>query len=46
MTDATRSEFMACATARHIDNSDVILVGTGLPMVAAYLAKSCTPRKP
>ncbi len=39
MTDATRSEFMACATARHIDNSDVILVGTGLPMVAAYLAK-------
>jgi glutaconate CoA-transferase subunit B len=39
VTGPTRSEVMACATARHIDDSDVVLVGTGLPMVAAYLAK-------
>jgi glutaconate CoA-transferase subunit B len=39
VTEATRGEVMACATARLITNSDVILVGTGLPMVAAYLAK-------
>jgi glutaconate CoA-transferase subunit B len=37
--EATRNEVMACATARRINNSDVVLVGTGLPMVAVYLAK-------
>ena len=36
---ATRSETMACVTARLVKNTDVIFVGTGLPMVATYLAK-------
>lgn len=31
---------MACATARLVEDSDVIFVGTGLPMVATYLAKA------
>ena len=36
----TRSEIMAAAAAREIRNGEVAFIGTGLPMVAAYLAKA------
>ena len=35
----TRQEIMAVAAAREIRNGEVAFIGTGLPMVAAYLAK-------
>jgi acyl CoA:acetate/3-ketoacid CoA transferase beta subunit len=41
MTDRiTRDEYMAVAAAREIRNGEVAFIGTGLPMVAAYLAKA------
>ena len=40
MAEATRDEFMAVAAAREIRDGDVAFIGTGLPMVAAYLAKA------
>jgi glutaconate CoA-transferase subunit B len=36
----TRQEIMAVAAAREIQNGEVAFIGTGLPMVAAYLAKA------
>ena len=39
MTDVTRQEIMAVAAAREIQDGEVAFIGTGLPMVAAYLAK-------
>ncbi len=36
----TRQEIMAVAAAREIHNGEVAFIGTGLPMVAAYLAKA------
>jgi len=36
----TRQEIMAVAAAREIRNGEVAFIGTGLPMVAAYLAKA------
>jgi glutaconate CoA-transferase subunit B len=38
-TGATRQELMAAAAAREIRDGEVCFIGTGLPMVAAYLAK-------
>jgi glutaconate CoA-transferase subunit B len=35
----TRQELMAAAAAREFRDGDVCFIGTGLPMVAAYLAK-------
>ncbi|MDO8211028.1 CoA-transferase subunit beta [Conexibacter sp. CPCC 206217] len=40
MSAVTRDELMAVAAARHIRDGDVLFVGTGLPMVAGYLAKA------
>jgi acyl CoA:acetate/3-ketoacid CoA transferase beta subunit len=40
MDDITPDELMAVAAAREIRNADVAFIGTGLPMVAAYLAKA------
>lgn len=40
MAEPTRDEFMAVAAAREIRDGDVAFIGTGLPMVAAYLAKA------
>jgi glutaconate CoA-transferase subunit B len=37
--DISRDEYMAVAAAREIADGEVVFVGTGLPMVAAYLAK-------
>ncbi len=39
MIECTRSELMAAAAAREIRDGEVGFIGTGLPMVAAYLAK-------
>jgi acyl CoA:acetate/3-ketoacid CoA transferase beta subunit len=36
----TRQEIMAAAAAREFRNGEVAFIGTGLPMVAAYLAKA------
>jgi acyl CoA:acetate/3-ketoacid CoA transferase beta subunit len=38
--DISPDEFMAVAAAREIRDGDVAFIGTGLPMVAAYLAKA------
>jgi glutaconate CoA-transferase subunit B len=35
----TRQEIMAVAAAREINEGEVVFVGTGLPMLAAYLSK-------
>jgi glutaconate CoA-transferase subunit B len=35
----SREELMAVAAALEIDDNDVAIIGTGLPMIAAYLAK-------
>ncbi len=40
MADVSSDEFMAVAAAREIRDGDVAFIGTGLPMVAAYLAKA------
>jgi glutaconate CoA-transferase subunit B len=40
MREATQDELMAVAAAREIRDGDVAFIGTGLPMVAAYLAKA------
>ena len=37
--DFTREELMAVAAASEIQDGEVALIGTGLPMIAAYLAK-------
>jgi glutaconate CoA-transferase subunit B len=37
--DYTRQEIMAVAAAREIRDKEVAFIGTGLPMIAAYLAK-------
>lgn len=37
---ATRNEIMAFAASREIRDGEVAFIGTGLPMVAAYLAKA------
>lgn len=39
MIDVTRQEIMAVTAAREIQDGEVAFIGTGLPMVAAYLAK-------
>jgi glutaconate CoA-transferase subunit B len=38
-TDFTRSELMAVAASKEIQDGEVAFIGTGLPMIAAYLAK-------
>jgi len=38
--DVTRDELMAVAASREIRDGDLAFIGTGLPMVAAYLAKA------
>ena len=38
-TTANRDAFMAVAAAREIEDGDVAFIGTGLPMIGAYLAK-------
>ncbi|MFC7397839.1 CoA-transferase subunit beta [Chelatococcus sp. GCM10030263] len=40
MADVSRDEYMAVAAAREIRDGDTAFIGTGLPMVAAYLAKA------
>jgi len=40
MTDVSRDEYMAVAASREIRDGDTAFIGTGLPMVAAYLAKA------
>jgi glutaconate CoA-transferase subunit B len=40
MPEISRDEFMTVAAAREIRDGDVAFIGTGLPMVAAYLAKA------
>ncbi len=37
--DHTRQEIMAVAAARELQDGEVAFIGTGLPMIAAYLAK-------
>ncbi len=37
--DYTRQEIMAVAAARELRDKEVAFIGTGLPMIAAYLAK-------
>jgi glutaconate CoA-transferase subunit B len=39
MSDCTRQEIMAVSAAKEFRDGDVAFIGTGLPMVAAYLAK-------
>ena len=39
-TDVTKDTLMAVAASREIHDGDVAFIGTGLPMVAAYLAKA------
>lgn len=39
MRGCTRQEIMAVAAAREVRDGEVAFIGTGLPMVAAYLAK-------
>lgn len=38
----SRDELMAVCTAREIGDGQVVFIGTGLPMVGAYLAKATT----
>ncbi|MDA8247718.1 MAG: CoA-transferase subunit beta [Rhodospirillales bacterium] len=40
MTEPSRDEFMAVAAAAEIGDDETAFIGTGLPMVAAYLAKA------
>ncbi|WP_205042083.1 CoA-transferase subunit beta [Rhodoligotrophos defluvii] len=40
MADVSHDEYMAIAAAREINDGDTAFIGTGLPMVAAYLAKA------
>jgi len=40
MAEVTRDEMMTVATSRFIQDGWVAFIGTGLPMVAAYLAKA------
>ncbi len=40
LSEVTSDELMAVAAAREIEDGDVAFIGTGLPMVAAYLAKA------
>jgi glutaconate CoA-transferase subunit B len=40
MPEITPDEYMAVAASREILDGDVAFIGTGLPMVAAYLAKA------
>jgi len=35
--DYTRQEIMAAAAARELRDGEVAFIGTGLPMIAAYL---------
>ncbi len=37
--EPARQEYMAVAAAAEIHDRDVVFIGTGLPMIAAYLAK-------
>jgi glutaconate CoA-transferase subunit B len=36
----SKDEIMAVATSRYITDGDTVFIGTGLPMLAAYLAKA------
>ena len=36
----SKDEIMTVATSRYINEGDTVFIGTGLPMVAAYLAKA------
>ncbi len=38
-TDFTREELMAVAASKEIHDGEVAIIGTGLPMIASYLAK-------
>ena len=40
MAEISPDEYMAVAAAREIGDGEVAFIGTGLPMVAAYLAKA------
>ncbi len=40
LAEVTSDELMAVAAAREIEDGNVAFIGTGLPMVAAYLAKA------
>lgn len=40
MSDYSMDEVMTIATSRYIRDGDTVFIGTGLPMVAAYLAKA------
>ena len=42
MTEYTSSQMMAVAMARQVKDGTTIIVGTGLPLVAASLAKNST----
>ena len=40
--NCTKKQMMAVVMARQIKDGDVVIVGTGLPLVAASLAKNST----
>lgn len=40
MSEFSMDELMAIATARYMNDGENLFIGTGLPMVAAYLAKA------
>ena len=41
-TDFTLQEMMAVAAAREIKDGELVIVGTGLPLLAAFLAQKTT----
>lgn len=42
--EVTRREMLAVASARCINDGDVVFIGFGLPMIAALLAKNCNAK--
>ena len=41
-TNFTQQEMMAVAAAREIKDGEIVIIGTGLPLLAAFLAQKTT----
>ena len=42
-TKYTKQEMQAYAIAKHIKENQIVIVGTGLPLIGASLAKAASP---
>ena len=45
-TKYTKQEMQAYAIAKNIKENQIVIVGTGLPLIGASLAKRCLPELP